>query len=276
MAQASRSVTINVPPEKLFDVIVDYEKYPEFLPEVKKAKVEGGQGSIKEVTYMVDMKATVITYTLKHTAQRPTKLSWTMVKGEMMKGNDGAWTLKPGAQPGTTDATYDIELKLSCLVRRSLGGRNGSRCGRHPGLPGAEVGSGARGVWRRRKRAHRRCGRRRGDAPSGGRCAGTSAGRHASSASAARDGARSRLRRCQSAIPPPATAGSSSVSRWCGNSGPDRRVLAERRPGRVDASPPPGCTPSVRRWLRPGLRKAASPRASDRAGDRGFLRRGGD
>src|SRR5439155_1456603 len=82
--------------------IVDYEKYPEFLLEVKKVKVEGGQGSIKEVTYMVDITAKVITYTLKHTAERPTKLSWTMVKGEMMKGNDGAWTLKPGAQSGTT------------------------------------------------------------------------------------------------------------------------------------------------------------------------------
>ena len=29
---------------------------------------------------------------------------------------DGAWTLKPGAQPGTTDATYMIDLKLSSLV----------------------------------------------------------------------------------------------------------------------------------------------------------------
>ena len=116
MAQASRSVTINVPPEKLFDVIVDYEKYPEFLPEVKKVNVNAGQGAIKEVTYMVDIKAKVITYTLKHTAERPTKLSWTMVKGEMMKGNDGAWTLKPGAQSGTTEATYAIDLKLSSLV----------------------------------------------------------------------------------------------------------------------------------------------------------------
>jgi ribosome-associated toxin RatA of RatAB toxin-antitoxin module len=116
MAQASRSVTVNVPPEKMFDVIVDYEKYPEFLPEVKKVKVEAGQGAIKEVTYTVDIKAKVITYTLKHTADRPNKLSWTMIKGEMMKGNDGAWTLKPGAQPGTTEATYTIDLKLSSLV----------------------------------------------------------------------------------------------------------------------------------------------------------------
>ena len=116
MAQASRTVTINVPPEKLFDVIVDYEKYPEFLPEVKKVQVNAGQGSIKEVTYTVDIKAKVITYTLKHTAERPSKVSWTMIKGEMMKGNDGAWTLKAGAQPGTTDATYTIDLKLSSLV----------------------------------------------------------------------------------------------------------------------------------------------------------------
>ena len=116
MAQASRSVTVNVPPEKMFEVITDYEKYPEFLPEVKKVKVEGGQGSIKEVTYQVDIKAKVITYTLKHTAEKPNKLTWTMVKGEMMKGNDGTWTLKPGAQAGTTEATYTIDLKLSSLV----------------------------------------------------------------------------------------------------------------------------------------------------------------
>jgi coenzyme Q-binding protein COQ10 len=116
MAQASRSVTVNVPPEEMFQVIVDYEKYPEFLPEVKKVKVEAGQGSIKEVTYTVDIKAKVINYTLRHTAEAPVKLSWTMTRGEMMKGNDGAWTLKPGTQPGTTEATYTIDLKLSSLV----------------------------------------------------------------------------------------------------------------------------------------------------------------
>jgi coenzyme Q-binding protein COQ10 len=95
---------------------VDFERYPEFLPEVKSAKIDAGQGSIKEVTYKVDIKAKVITYTLRHTAERPGKLSWTMVKGEMMKGNDGAWALKPGPRPGTTEATYTIDLKLSSLV----------------------------------------------------------------------------------------------------------------------------------------------------------------
>jgi coenzyme Q-binding protein COQ10 len=116
MAQATKTVTVNVSPEHFFDVVADYEKYPEFLPEVKKVVVNGGQGAIKEVTYTVDIKAKVINYTLKHTAERPSVLRWTMVKGEMMKGNDGSWVIKPGAQPNTTEATYNIDLRLSALV----------------------------------------------------------------------------------------------------------------------------------------------------------------
>lgn len=115
MAQAQKSIIVDVTPEQLFDVIADYERYPEFLPEVKAAKVAFGSGAIKEVTYQVDIKAKVITYTLRHTAERPHKLAWTMIKGEMMKANDGAWTLEPDGNGGTK-ATYAIDLKLSALV----------------------------------------------------------------------------------------------------------------------------------------------------------------
>jgi ribosome-associated toxin RatA of RatAB toxin-antitoxin module len=114
MAKAERSIVISAPPEKVFAVITDYEKYPEFLPEVKKVKVEFGAGNVKEVSYTVDVKAKVITYTLKHTARPPDELAWTMVRGEMMKGNDGAWILKP--VPEGTEATYKIDLKLGALV----------------------------------------------------------------------------------------------------------------------------------------------------------------
>jgi coenzyme Q-binding protein COQ10 len=114
MAKAERSVVIEAPPDQVFAVIVDFEKYPEFLPEVKKVKVESSAGDVKEVTYTVDVKAKLITYTLRHTARPPHELSWTMVRGEMMKGNDGAWVLKP--VPQGTEATYKIDLKLGALV----------------------------------------------------------------------------------------------------------------------------------------------------------------
>ena len=114
MAKTERSVVIHAPPEKVFEVISDYAKYPEFLPEVKAVKVESGQGDIKDVTYTVDIKAKVINYTLRHKANPPHDLSWTMVRGEMMKGNDGAWVLKP--VPEGTEATYKIDLRLGALV----------------------------------------------------------------------------------------------------------------------------------------------------------------
>lgn len=115
MATAQKSVIVAVPPEKFFEVITDYAKYGEFLPEVKGIKVDAGHGPVREVTYTVDITAKVITYTLKHTAEKPAKMTWTMIKGEMMKGNDGSWTLKPAANGGT-EATYAIDLKLSSLV----------------------------------------------------------------------------------------------------------------------------------------------------------------
>jgi ribosome-associated toxin RatA of RatAB toxin-antitoxin module len=114
MAKAERSVVIEAPPDKVFAVIEDFEKYPEFLPEVKKVKVEPGPGGAKDVTYTIDLKAKQITYTLRHTAQPPQELRWSFVRGEMMKGNDGAWVLQP--VPQGTQATYKIDLKLGALV----------------------------------------------------------------------------------------------------------------------------------------------------------------
>jgi coenzyme Q-binding protein COQ10 len=114
MAKAERSIVIQAPPDEVFAVISDYERYPEFLPEVKKVKVDFGAGNVKEVTYTVDIKAKVISYTLKHTARPPDELAWTMVRGEMMKGNDGAWLLRK--VPEGTEATYRIDLKLGALV----------------------------------------------------------------------------------------------------------------------------------------------------------------
>jgi len=113
VAHASKSVVVNVTPEQFFSVLVDYAKYPEFLPEVKKTAVEGTPPDAL-VHYTIDIKAKTINYTVQMKADPGKKLSWHMTKGEMMKENKGAWTLKP--VPQGTEATYDIELKLGALV----------------------------------------------------------------------------------------------------------------------------------------------------------------
>src|SRR5690349_21515157 len=118
MGKAQRTITVNVTPEQLYSVISDFKKYPEFLSEVKGIEVTGKSPS-PEVTYDVDMKIKRIKYTLRMAEQPPLRVTWSLVKGEFMKGNDGAWELKADGT-GKTVATYSIDLRLGALVPNSI------------------------------------------------------------------------------------------------------------------------------------------------------------
>lgn len=118
MAGATRSIIINAPIEKVFDVITQYEKYGEFLSEVKEVKTSGRQGNQVNVHYKVDVMKT-IKYTIRVTEERPTRMSWTFVDGEFMKDNKGSWVLEPAGE-GKTKGTYTVEMALGALVPKSV------------------------------------------------------------------------------------------------------------------------------------------------------------
>src|SRR5438093_615718 len=56
MASARRSIEVDVPPERFFEVVRDYARYPEFLPEVKAVSVGPRTGNAVEVTYRRDAR----------------------------------------------------------------------------------------------------------------------------------------------------------------------------------------------------------------------------
>jgi coenzyme Q-binding protein COQ10 len=117
MAVATRTITIDAPREKVFDVVTNYEKYPEFLPEAKKVSVKRS-GTTAEVTWEINVIKT-ITYSLKMTEEKPSRVSWSFIKGEMMKDNKGSWVLEDAGE-GKTRAIYTVELKLGALVPSSI------------------------------------------------------------------------------------------------------------------------------------------------------------
>ena len=118
MAGATRSILINAPPEKLFDVITDYDKYGEFLSEVKKVWTSDRRGNEVKVHYEVDVIKT-IHYTILAKEERPTRMSWTFVEGEVMKDNKGSWVLEPDGKGGTK-ATYTVDMALGALVPKAI------------------------------------------------------------------------------------------------------------------------------------------------------------
>ncbi|QDE84123.1 MULTISPECIES: type II toxin-antitoxin system RatA family toxin [Myxococcus] len=118
MPGASRTIIVNAPIEKVFDVITQYERYPEFLPEVKGIRTENRKGNTVDVHYKVDVLKT-INYSIHVTEERPTRMSWSYIKGEFMKDNQGSWVLEPEGE-GKTKATYTVEMALGALVPKSV------------------------------------------------------------------------------------------------------------------------------------------------------------
>ncbi len=119
MASATRSIVIDAPPERVFDVISDYESYPEFLSEVKSIRTSERKGNQVLIHYEVDVIKR-IHYTLRMTEDRPRGLQWTFVEGDLMKDNRGGWVLESLADGKKTNAIYSVEVALGLLVPRPL------------------------------------------------------------------------------------------------------------------------------------------------------------
>lgn len=111
MAATTQEIVIGAPAERVFDVIADYERYPEFVPAVRSCRARR-QGSVVEVDFEVDLGVKRIRYTLRHVEERPRTVSWSLVSSDWMKLSNGAWRLEP--QPGDrTRALYTVEVQIA-------------------------------------------------------------------------------------------------------------------------------------------------------------------
>jgi ribosome-associated toxin RatA of RatAB toxin-antitoxin module len=110
MAMVSKQILIEVPAERLFDVIVDYASYPQFVPGIKGCRVLPGRKD-RDVEYELDLGIKKVKYVLRHLEARPTRVSWSLVSGDMMKVSSGSWEL--AADGARTRATYSVDIQIS-------------------------------------------------------------------------------------------------------------------------------------------------------------------
>jgi coenzyme Q-binding protein COQ10 len=117
MAAAEQSIVIDVPRDAFLAVITDYERYPEFLPDMKATRIVGRDGHAVDVVFTLHLVKR-IEYTLRLVEDPPNGLSWTQVSGDFQR-NDGGWTLQD--LDGTrTHATYRIDVAVGVLVPGSI------------------------------------------------------------------------------------------------------------------------------------------------------------
>lgn len=108
MARAERTETFDVPMDKFFKAIIDYRAYPEFVEGVRSVDVQNESSDGATVKFNLSL-IKEISYTIK-LSHKPNEVSWSLVSGDMMKVNNGKWTLKDVG--GKTEVTYSLEVEL--------------------------------------------------------------------------------------------------------------------------------------------------------------------
>lgn len=118
MATASRTEIVDVDINKLYDVIVDYASYADFVDGVSSTKVLSQSDTSAKVEYSVNMIKS-FKYTLATTQVRPTKVSWVLDSGDLFKKNDGQWNLVD-LGGGKTEVTYTLEVDFKMFAPNSI------------------------------------------------------------------------------------------------------------------------------------------------------------
>ena len=111
--QSTQSIVVDAPAADVMAVIADFDAYPTWVGAAKKVEVleTGPDGRAKRVHFVLDAGAVKDDYVLDYTWEGDRRVSWTLVKGQMQKRQEGSYTLTE--RDGATEVTYAITIDLS-------------------------------------------------------------------------------------------------------------------------------------------------------------------
>jgi coenzyme Q-binding protein COQ10 len=118
MASVERTEVFDVDINKVYEVIVDYAKYPEFVTGVDGIEVLENSDTGAKVKYSLNM-IKVFSYTLNHTHDRPNKVNWELDSGDFFKKNTGGWSLKDLGD-AKTEVTYTLDMDFKVFAPKMI------------------------------------------------------------------------------------------------------------------------------------------------------------
>jgi uncharacterized membrane protein len=111
---ASLTITIGAPLDTCYAVATDFERYPEWARDVKEAiiRTRDDEGRATQVEFRASALGRSTHYTLAYDySQAPAKLSWSMIRGDIMRAIDGAYSFTATPEGGT-EVRYDLSIEL--------------------------------------------------------------------------------------------------------------------------------------------------------------------
>ncbi|MGH9035667.1 MAG: SRPBCC family protein [Acidimicrobiia bacterium] len=129
--EAVEHIGIGAPPDRCFEVAVDFEHYPRWATDVKEVEVlaRDAEGRGTKVRFAVSAMGMTLGYILDYDyAGAPTELSWKLAKADILTVLDGSYRFDPdpGAGDAATRMTYrlavDLNLPMPGFMKRRAAG----------------------------------------------------------------------------------------------------------------------------------------------------------
>ena len=113
--QATERTTIDAPPEKVYEVLLDLDRYCEWARDIKEVTVlesdDSGRPSL--VRFRAAAMGHSARYALRYDhADAPRTLAWVLEQGDIVRKLDGQYVLEPTGSGGT-EVTYHLEVELA-------------------------------------------------------------------------------------------------------------------------------------------------------------------
>jgi ribosome-associated toxin RatA of RatAB toxin-antitoxin module len=121
--QVGERVIIRATPEQCFEILTDFDRYPEWAADIKAIRIveHDDLGRATEVAFRAAAfgRSTSLTLAYDYT-KAPKALSWAQVQGDLTRRYDGLYTFEPAGDE--TEVTYrltvDLKVPLPGFVKR--------------------------------------------------------------------------------------------------------------------------------------------------------------
>jgi ribosome-associated toxin RatA of RatAB toxin-antitoxin module len=122
-------LTIRGTPAYCYEVLTDFERYPEWAADIKAVTVDerDEHGRAVRVTFRAAAFGRSTAYTLVYDySEAPAELSWVQERGDLTRRLDGSYRIEAAGDGGaevTYQLTVDLKVPLPPFVKRRAEGR---------------------------------------------------------------------------------------------------------------------------------------------------------
>jgi ribosome-associated toxin RatA of RatAB toxin-antitoxin module len=113
--QTTQTITIDVAPDTVFEVVLDVGRYPEWATDIKwveilRSDLDGRAGL---VAYRAAAMGRSTSYELRYYyGTNPLRVSWRLTEGDVVSRMDGEYILEAAGDGSSTKVTYNLSVDM--------------------------------------------------------------------------------------------------------------------------------------------------------------------